>query len=110
MTAPNPYESIRGIVLQGLDVALNGQEVLDLTRASHIVAAALQHAVIVRPTAADTSWQLLLNSLTVFDPYDVMTPEARAMYPLSEDMIEQNRALMAWAVGDTYGMGLGEPA
>jgi hypothetical protein len=91
MTEDDP---IYAVVLQALDCSRDDEGVIDLGEAAAYASRVLRPMVYLRPSMTDVSWARLLASVSVEDPYTVITPEERAAFPLSQDMVDQNVRLL----------------
>lgn len=85
------------IVVEALQESLDEDGVIDFYVAAPRVLQAIRVVAEIRVTRTDGNldWHLLKDSLAVDDPYDVMEPEVRATYPLTESMVQQNHALLS---------------
>lgn len=88
---------LEAVVVEALQDSINEDGEVDFYAAAPMVLQAIRVVAEIRVTRTDGSldWHLLRDSLAVTDPYEVMDPEVRATYPLTESMVQQNHALLS---------------
>lgn len=89
---------IYDIVKASIEGSIDIEGLIHIEVACERAASAIAAVTLVRPSAEEMAQWRLDQSLAAEDPYSVLAPEQRAMYPLTNEMVAQNQALLIAAV------------